>query len=116
MVKSVLVSFVLLFSFVSASIAADAGREAQERARAGYERASQLRARIAVGWTEDDVAAIMGDPEAISRQTEGADLVETWWYQGYEIAVEFRNGAASNWFFRFMKSSPPGRRRPPSPE
>jgi hypothetical protein len=101
--KPVLLSLMLLASIASGVLAAEPDRDARELARLSYERAMRLRSQIAVGWAPADVARIMGDPEAITRRTEGTDAVETWWYQGYEIGVEFRNGAASNWFFRFTK-------------
>lgn len=79
------------------------GRGAVERERAGYERAVLLRQQIQVGWTREQVAQIMGQPEQAGQVIEGGDVVERWWYHGFSVGVEFRHGYVSHWFFRFMK-------------
>lgn len=75
----------------------------QERERLFHERASLLRSQIQPGWSPEAVAAIMGPPDVVGQRSDGAEVVETWWYHGYQVGIEFRNGGASTWFFRFMR-------------
>ena len=71
--------------------------------QAYYDRVTTLRAQIAEGWTPAQVLAIMGAPDRRRSFLDGANLVEVWGYRGYEVAIEFRNGLVSTWFFRFLQ-------------
>jgi hypothetical protein len=84
--------------------AADPEREkvVQEQERAFFERATTLHRSIQKGWGPGAVTSIMGPPNAVGRTNDGRDEVETWWYHDYEVGIEFRNGAISQWFFRFI--------------
>ncbi len=70
--------------------------------QAYLERVTFLRANIAAGWTPVQVVGVMGQPDRQESFVDGLDVVEVWGYRGYEVRIEFRNGLASNWFFRFM--------------
>jgi hypothetical protein len=71
--------------------------------QAYFDRVTTLRAQIAEGWTPAQVLAVMGEPERRRSFLNGTNLVEVWGYRGYEVAIEFRNGLVSTWFFRFME-------------
>jgi hypothetical protein len=80
----------------------DRGLIVQEQERIFFERATTLRRNIQQGWSHEAVAGIMGPPNATRHAQDGPEYVETWWYHDYEVGIEFRNGAVSHWFFRFM--------------
>jgi hypothetical protein len=104
---TVLAVLLLLFvPIVSAPIPSSADQDrgliVQEQERLFFERATTLRRNIQPGWSHEAVAGIMGPPNATRHAQDGPDYVETWWYHDYEVGIEFRNGAVSHWFFRFM--------------
>jgi hypothetical protein len=70
--------------------------------QAYHDKVASLKANIAAGWTPAQVTAVMGAPHRRGTRLDGAELVEVWGYRGYEVAIEFRNGLVSGWFFRFM--------------
>jgi len=80
----------------------DRGLIVQEQERAFFERATTLRRNIRQGWGPEAVAGIMDQPAVIRHEQDGRDYVETWWYHGYEIGIQFTNGTVSSWYFRFM--------------
>ena len=74
----------------------------QATEQAYYEQVMFLRANITQLWTPVQVLGVMGEPDRQSSFFDGPVLVEVWGYRGYEVRIEFRNGLASSWFFRFM--------------
>lgn len=76
----------------------------QERARerANHDRTRLLRQSIRRRWTPEQVSRRLGPPERRQVLTEGADTIEVWGYEGFDIRIRFRNGLAEDWFFRFM--------------
>ena len=77
-------------------------RIVQEQERIFFKRATTLHRNIEQGWSPEAVTSIMGPPEVVGRMNQGRDEVEIWWYHGYEVGIEFRNGYVSRWFFRFF--------------
>jgi hypothetical protein len=75
----------------------------RQRAKQAFEKEKLLYQEIRKGWTSDDVTQIMGPPERTKISHEGSDVVEVWGYDGYEIAIWFRNGVVSKWFFKNMR-------------
>lgn len=70
--------------------------------QAYHDKVASLKANIAEGWTPAQVTAVMGAPHRRGTRLDGGEGVEVWGYRGYEVAIEFRNGLVSGWFFRFM--------------
>lgn len=103
MVIKIVFSVTLLLGLAAPAPGAEPRRSSQAQEQVFHERATLLRSQIAVGWSPEDVARIMGGPEHVGRRADGGDSVETWWYHGFQVGIEFRRGAVSNWFFRFMK-------------
>jgi len=66
-------------------------------------RARALNERIVRGWSMDAVRAVMGEPERVQRNIDGAEQVEVWGYAGFEVRVQFRNGLVETWFVRFAQ-------------
>jgi hypothetical protein len=82
-----------------------AGLDAQSRLE-GQEfalRARALNERIQRGWAAASVRQIMGAPERVQRSTDGADRIEVWGYQGFDVRVQFRNDLVETWFVRFAQ-------------
>jgi len=103
MIKAVTLATLTVLLIVSSATEGPA-RSADPRAReqAYFERATYLKAHITEGWVPAQVAAIMGEPDRRESYADGRDVVDLWGYRGYEIAIEFRNGLVSNWFFRWQ--------------
>jgi hypothetical protein len=110
MTKATRLALVLLlvavaqFALVPGPFAAesDRARIAREQEQTFFEQATKLHRTIQQGWSFEAVAGIMGSPSVVARGHDGHDDVETWWYHSYEVGIEFRNGAVSHWFFRFI--------------
>jgi hypothetical protein len=94
---------IVVVILITASVGVPQTLSSEDRERLFHERASRLRQLIQPGWTQEAVAELMGPPEVTGQRFDGPDLVETWWYHGYHLGIEFRNGVVSRWFFRFMR-------------
>jgi hypothetical protein len=76
--------------------------DVQKHEQKVYEQKKQLKKVIKKGQTSEGVLAILGAPEDTQTFQDGSDVVEVWFYDGYDVRIEFRNELISKWFFRFM--------------
>lgn len=101
--KGIGVAMLAVGIVVSAAVGASAQVSGiRVREQAYYDKVTSLKANIAAGWTPAQVTAVMGAPDRAGTRVDGAEVVEVWGYRGYEVAIEFRNGLVSTWFFRFL--------------
>jgi hypothetical protein len=78
-------------------------RDIRASEQAYYDRVTWLKAHIAEGWTPAQIVAVMGEPDRRASYADGSHLVDLWGYRGYEVAIQFRDGLVSTWYFRFVR-------------
>jgi hypothetical protein len=73
----------------------------ETRERIFFENKRFLRRILRRGLNASIVQRVLGEPEIVIR----ANGVEIWGYDGMEVRIEFVNGRATRWFFRFMETN-----------
>jgi hypothetical protein len=103
MCKRIGVGILVVVIVVSSTVGASAQvPDIRVSEQAYYDKIASLKANIAAGWTPAQVTAVMGAPDRRGTRVNGAEVIEVWGYRGYDVAIEFRNGLVSSWFFRFL--------------
>jgi hypothetical protein len=102
-VITTLLAILLLFASVPLGFGCEYCQLDPQLEKLFHEQATLLKQNIKIGWTQEDVLRIMGEPDRQKTVQEGTDIVDIWGYHGYEVRIEFRNGFVSKWFFRHMR-------------
>jgi hypothetical protein len=92
----------LLFLAMNISRGLCQSTDVQTRERQFYDRARSAKQTIKNGFTPQQVVDVLGQPDSRRFFSRGPNLIEAWGYNGFQIWIEFRDGAVSRRQFRFI--------------